>query len=78
MPSTDSEFFASGHNKQYYPEEELLLIQLKQSGMSWYQIEDAYNRVVQQDRQRTASALENKWRQLCRDGLVLWTANLGS
>ncbi|OJJ66303.1 hypothetical protein ASPBRDRAFT_48959 [Aspergillus brasiliensis CBS 101740] len=78
MPSTDSESLASGHNKQYYPEEEFLLIQLKQSGMSWYQIEDSYNRVVPQDRQRTATALENKWRQLCRDGLVLWSANLDS
>ncbi|PKX91419.1 uncharacterized protein P174DRAFT_452741 [Aspergillus novofumigatus IBT 16806] len=63
----ESSSVASGHNKTYYPSEEQLLIELKSSGLSWKEIEIEYNKNVQEDRQRTASALENKWRQLCRD-----------
>ncbi|QRD90585.1 hypothetical protein F9C07_2213201 [Aspergillus flavus] len=70
MSSVDSQSSASGHNKPYDTEEELLLIQLKQSGLSWLQVEDVYNRTVPQDRKRTIYALQNKWRQLCRDGIV--------
>ncbi|KAE8159250.1 hypothetical protein BDV40DRAFT_273761 [Aspergillus tamarii] len=80
MSSITSQSFASGHNKNYYPEEEQLLIHFKQSGLSWIQVEDIYNRTVSRDRQRTASALENKWRQLCRDGIVsqavIWDLSL--
>jgi hypothetical protein len=57
---------APGHNKQYTDEEEQLLTVLKLSGLSWREIETEYNKSVTADRQRTASALENKWRQLFR------------
>ncbi|KAJ6024785.1 hypothetical protein N7540_005582 [Penicillium herquei] len=61
----DPEPHASGHNKQYFPEEEELLIALKQLGdLSWPAIAGRFNASVAYDRQRTASALENKWRQL--------------
>ncbi|KAL4929401.1 uncharacterized protein BDV17DRAFT_261762 [Aspergillus undulatus] len=60
----DESFFSSGHNKSYNSDEEQLLITLKFSGFSWRVIEAEYNRRVPVDRQRTASALENKWRQL--------------
>ncbi|KAJ6001638.1 hypothetical protein N7522_006865 [Penicillium canescens] len=56
---------APGHNKQYYEEEEHLLISLKQlGGLSWPEIALRFNESVPDDRHRTASALENKWRQL--------------
>ncbi|KAJ5882313.1 uncharacterized protein N7529_000985 [Penicillium soppii] len=56
---------APGHNKQYYEEEEDLLIMLKQlGGLSWPEIAHRFNESVTDDRRRTASALENKWRQL--------------
>ena len=56
---------APGHNKQYYEEEEQLLIVLKQlGGLSWSEIALRFNESVPEDRHRTASALENKWRQL--------------
>lgn len=55
---------APGHNKQYYEEEEHLLIALKQLGLSWPEIALRFNESVPDDRHRTASALENKWRQL--------------
>ncbi|OQE10127.1 hypothetical protein PENFLA_c001G04860 [Penicillium flavigenum] len=56
---------APGHNKQYYEEEENLLIVLKQlEGLSWPEIAVRFNESVPADRHRTASALENKWRQL--------------
>lgn len=71
MSSINSQSSASGHNKPYDTEEELFLIQLKQSGLSWLQVEDTYNRTVPQDRKRTIYALQNKWRQLCRDGIVV-------
>ncbi len=58
------ESLCSGHNKPYNPNEVQLLIALKSSGMPWRLIELEYNRQVPADRQRTASALENKWRQL--------------
>lgn len=58
---------APGHNKQYYEEEENLLIVLKQiEGLSWTEIALRFNERVPDDRHRTASALENKWRQLRR------------
>ncbi|KAL4746848.1 hypothetical protein BDW72DRAFT_197319 [Aspergillus terricola var. indicus] len=60
---------ASGHNKQYHNNEEQLLILLKTSGLSWRQIEIEYNKNVAEDRRRTATALENKWRQLLNDYL---------
>ncbi|KAJ5593086.1 hypothetical protein N7537_009990 [Penicillium hordei] len=56
---------APGHNKQYYKEEEQLLIVLKQlGGLSWSEIALRFNESVPEDRHRTASALENKWRQI--------------
>jgi hypothetical protein len=61
----------SGHSKQYRPEEEELIITLKSSGLSWREIEAEYNRQVANDRQRTMSALENKWRQLFNDYLAI-------
>lgn len=67
MNLDESSSVASGHNKTYYESEERLLIELKSSGLSWREIELEFNKNVQSDRQRTASALENKWRQLCRD-----------
>ncbi|KAL4782943.1 hypothetical protein BJX76DRAFT_331347 [Aspergillus varians] len=63
-PIVMDESLCSGHNKPYNPNEVQLLIALKSSGMPWRLIELEYNRQVPADRQRTASALENKWRQL--------------
>lgn len=69
---------ASGHNKQYHNNEEQLLILLKTSGLSWRQIEIEYNKNVAEDRRRTATALENKWRQLLNDYLPkVWQNSMG-
>jgi hypothetical protein len=69
---------ASGHNKQYHNNEEQLLIFLKTSGLSWRQIEIEYNKNVAEDRRRTATALENKWRQLLNDYLPkVWQNSMG-
>lgn len=57
---------APGHNKQYYPEEEDLLVSLKQLGLSWVEITHRYNQSVTTERHRTTTALENKWRQIRR------------
>ncbi|KGO41732.1 hypothetical protein PEXP_089440 [Penicillium expansum] len=60
-----TELNPSGHNKPYYEEEEQLLISLKQySGLSWAQIASSFNNEVPNDRQRSVSGLENKWRSL--------------
>lgn len=62
--SLDSSESASGHNKPYDDTEEQLLVTLKGMGLSWHQIAIEFNSRVATDRQRSASALENKWRQL--------------
>jgi hypothetical protein len=54
----------SGHNKQYYEEEEALLIFLKGQRLSWPQIVAQFNAAVASDRQRNVAGLSNKWRQL--------------
>ncbi|KAL6230749.1 hypothetical protein BDW75DRAFT_221824 [Aspergillus navahoensis] len=71
----DESFTSSGHNKAYTPGEEKLLITLKCSGFPWRIIELEYNRRVPADRQRTASALENKWRQLLHSSEVTSLSN---
>jgi hypothetical protein len=55
---------ASGSEKPYLPEEEQYLIELKNNHYSWPCIEELFRRFAKPDRQRTRSALENKWRQL--------------
>ncbi|KAL4862073.1 hypothetical protein BDV12DRAFT_203412 [Aspergillus spectabilis] len=63
--SSDSN--ATGHNKEYYPYEDHILIYLKSLDLSWIHIAEEFNSRVDINRQRTAAALENKWRQLKRD-----------
>lgn len=57
----------SGHNRRYYRDEEYLLVWLMNFNLSWNRIEQIYNQNVPRDRQRTARALENKYRQLLRN-----------
>jgi hypothetical protein len=54
----------SGHNKQYYEEEEALFIYLKTQRLSWPQVVAQFNAAVASDRQRNVAGLRNKWCQL--------------
>ncbi|KAL2859798.1 uncharacterized protein BJX67DRAFT_368786 [Aspergillus lucknowensis] len=62
--SSDSN--STGHNKEYYPHEEHILIYFKSWDLSWIQIAEEFNSRVDINRQRTPAALESKWRQLKR------------
>lgn len=57
---------ASGHSKPYTTTEEQILVYFKKQGYTWPQITYEFNQRVDIDRQRTAAALESKWRQLNR------------
>lgn len=54
----------SGNNRKYTDEERCLLASLKQLRLSWVEIAVQFNSRVSVDRQRTASALENQWREI--------------
>ena len=55
---------APGNNKPYTDIEMQVLIYFKNQGLSWNDIATEYNKRVDLDRERTAAALESKWRQL--------------
>jgi hypothetical protein len=57
----------TGHNKEYYPHEEHILIHFKRWDLSWIHIAEEFNSRVDINRRRTPAALESKWRQLKRD-----------
>ncbi|KAJ5602073.1 hypothetical protein N7510_011607 [Penicillium lagena] len=57
---------ATGNNKEYFPHEEQILLYFKSCGLSWIHIAKEFNLRVDINRQRTPTALENKWRELNR------------
>ncbi|THC93586.1 hypothetical protein EYZ11_006939 [Aspergillus tanneri] len=71
-----SDSYAPGHNKEYYPHEEGMLLYLKSRGVSWIQVAEEFNLRVNISRRRTPAALENKWRQLRKASplpFIIWT-----
>ena len=55
---------APGNNKPYMDIEIRVLVYFKNQGLTWNDIATEYNKRVDLDRERTAAALERKWRQL--------------
>lgn len=60
----------SGLGKRYLPHEERRILELRAEGHLWPDIAKQFNEEVDSDRQRTAGALQNKWRSLKSNGKI--------